>query len=365
MGKTAIEWTNMTWNPISGCTKAAQGCKNCYAKTLHDMRHKAYKMGKKLPAQYAVPFEMVQMHPARLEAPLHWHKPQMVFVNSVSDLFHERLYEREQSFLNEIFAIMAATPQHTYQVLTKRPHLMQRFISEPRREVYVEHALETIYGEHGWHAPDFDWPLPNVWLGTSISTREDALWAVPYLLQTPAAVRFVSAEPLLGPVRFEFKKEGFGLDALNGIVYDMDTMLAIDRWNRIDWVIAGGESGPGARPMHVDWARSLRDQCQAAGVPFFFKQWGEYHPEFLGRDFEAVCAVCGCSDNDPCEGGCYWSAAEPENDDMRDRCSRCAGVQSHRWPDGSYSYRVGKRVAGDSLDGQIYHQFPEPRMVQP
>ena len=317
MTKTKIEWADEVWNPVTGCTKVSQGCKNCYAKTLHDLRHKAYLAGAELPEQYAQPFETVQLHPDRLEMPLHWKKPRRIFVNSTSDLFHEHLYDLEQSFLNEVFAVMAATPQHTYQILTKRPLLMERYLAEQRRPAYVEHSLETICGEHGWCIPDFDWPLPNVWVGTSISTQLDADENIPPLLRTNASVRFVSIEPLLGPVDLW----GARYDNPNG-----GKTGAVTSWpGGLDWVICGGESGPNARPMHPHWARSLRDDCQAAGVPFYFKQWGEWLPiEQSGNGWGNI----------PKSAEIDYIGAVP-----------FAGV--------------GKTVSGRLLDGVEWNQFPE------
>ena len=312
--RSKIEWCDATWNVVTGCTQVSSGCAHCYAKTLHDRRHKAYLAGAKLPEQYAKPFSTVQLHPERLEMPLHWKKPRKIFVNSTSDLFHEHLYDREQSFLNEVFAVMAATPHHTYQVLTKRPFLMERYLAEQRRPAYVEHSLETICGEHGWCIPNFDWPLPNVWVGTSISNQPDADEKFLHLLRTKAAVRFVSIEPMLGPVDLWCAR----YDNPNG-----GKTGAVTLWpGGLDWVICGGESGPNARPMHPDWARSLRDQCQAAHVPFFFKQWGEW--DGTGLLFP------------------------PEE----------YRVPVHDWGDGNWSLRVDKKAAGRLLDGRVWNEFP-------
>ncbi|MEM7737642.1 MAG: phage Gp37/Gp68 family protein [Deinococcota bacterium] len=220
---TSIEWTDETWNPVVGCTKVSQGCKNCYAKTLHDKRHKAYLDGKQMPKQYAEPFETIQLKPERLEQPLHWRNPRKIFVNSVSDLFHEQV---PFEFIDRVFAIMAATPKHTYQILTKRPERMHLY-------------LRNLYKK----------PLPNVWLGTSVE-NQDVIHRIDELRQVPAVLRFLSCEPLLGPLELDL--------------------------HDIHWVIVGGESGKDARPMHPDWARAIRDQCIEADVPFFFKQWGAY-----------------------------------------------------------------------------------------
>ncbi len=221
--------------------------------------------------------------PDRLLAPLSWKKPARVFVNSMSDLFHEGVPDE---FIDQVFAIMALCPQHTFQILTKRPARMMEYFQKLMCRRQWRAGKEDVDQETGaiisWLAafseehrgPDFGrqtaeamsqgWPLPNVWLGTSIEDQATADARIPHLLKTPAAVRFLSYEPALGPVdirEFLYRK------MLQRIGAEMQT---------INWVICGGESGPGARPMHPDWARSVRDQCQAAGVAFFFKQWGGF-----------------------------------------------------------------------------------------
>lgn len=264
MSPTAIEWTDETWNPVVGCTKVSQGCKNCYAKTLHDRRHKAFLAGKDVAQQYAEPFERVQLMHQRVDAPLFWLKPRRVFVNSVSDLFHPDVPD---SFLDRVFAVMQASPHHTFQILTKRPERMAEYMRSA--EFRVEEAGEELAADMGWcHAHEGAvWPPRNVWLGTSVENQDVAVERIPHLMDTNAAVRFLSCEPLLGPV-------------------DLRPHMAFDRFpggfahasplELLDWVIVGGESGKGARAMHVEWARFLRDQCIDAGVAFFFKQWGEY-----------------------------------------------------------------------------------------
>ncbi len=228
---TAIEWTGVTWNPVTGCDTISPGCDHCYARTLA-RRLKAMgqaRYSRDGDPRTSGPGFAVTCHPAALALPYRWRAPRLVFVNSMSDLFHARVPD---DFIRRVFAVMAGTRRHTYQVLTKRP----------RRAARLAAALP--------------WPR-NVWLGVSVETarylpRADTLRAV------PAAVRFISAEPLLGPLD--------GL-ALGGI----------------GWVIAGGESGPGYRPPEAAWFRALRDQCAAAGVPFFFKQWGGPTPKAGGR----------------------------------------------------------------------------------
>lgn len=235
-GLSSIEWTTRTWNPLTGCTRVTSGCDNCYAFALHDMRHVVYERtggvlpnGQHMPVQYARPFSDIQLLPDRLEQPLHIRKPTTFFVNSMSDLFHSAVSDE---YIAQVFDVMRRAHWHTFQVLTKRAGRLRRL------------------------DPLLDWP-PNVWMGVSIeldslTPRADALRAV------PAAVRFLSCEPLLGPL------PSLSLDGLH-------------------LVICGGESGLGFRPMYESWAVDLRDRCVSAGVPFFFKQWGGRTPKANGR----------------------------------------------------------------------------------
>jgi protein gp37 len=214
---TTIEWTNRTWNPVTGCTKVSQGCKHCYAERLADRF-----WGDR-------PFTDVRVHPERLDQPMSIRRPSMIFVNSMSDLFHSDV---EEIFIRQVFDVMVRCPRHTFQVLTKRSE-----------------RLATL----GQQLP---WP-PNIWMGVSVES-EDEIQRIDHLRAAPAAVRFLSLEPLIGPLP--------KLD-LRGI----------------HWVIVGGESGPQARPMDGKWVRSIRRQCRAAGVPFFFKQWGGVFKKHAGR----------------------------------------------------------------------------------
>jgi protein gp37 len=229
--KSAIEWTEATWNPVTGCDRVSAGCDHCYALTLA-ARLKAMgqpKYQRDGDPRTSGPGFGVTMHPDELEIPIRWRRPRVIFVNSMSDLFHPQV---SADFVARVFEVMVATPQHTYQVLTKRPKRARQLLR--------------------------DWtPVPNVWLGVSIED-ERVVDRADILLQVPAAVRFLSLEPLLGPLP--------SLD-LTGI----------------DWVIVGGESGPDHRPMRKEWVLELRDRCQAAGVPFFFKQWGGATPKSGGR----------------------------------------------------------------------------------
>ncbi len=287
MADTKIEWTQKVWNPITGCTKLSPGCANCYAETV-DHRFDHDKVGR-LP--WAFPASRggrgVTLHPERLDQPFHWKKPRRIFVNSMSDLFHEDVPEW---FIAKVFAVMAQAPQHTFQVLTKRQERMRDLLLYSTDFMYhLEHG-----GLDGQRI-GFAWPLPNVWLGVSIESQYWADRRIPFLVQTPAAVRFLSCEPLLRPVDL---KPWLPLEPpLNNIVDNRTPEeLAQDQadddgWRPlgfadavaraqscVNWIICGGESGPNARQMHPDWVRQIRDDCQAAGVPLFVKQDSGLHP---------------------------------------------------------------------------------------
>ena len=265
MSPTRIEWvTNPdgtkgeTWNPVSGCTKVSAGCKNCYAE----------RMAKRLAGRCGYPeaphqFD-VTLHPDRLEQPLRWKKSRTVFVCSMSDLFHEDV---PFDYVDEIFGIMAEAPQHSFQLLTKRPERAISYISDANLSAT---NVET----------HLVWPLPNVWLGVTAENQATADERIPLLLETPAAVRFVSCEPLLGPVRFDYEDWDRTAEYMEPKTYLRSYTIdnGARRMPGIDWVIVGAETGPGARPMHPDWARDIRDQCQEAGVPFFFKKMSGRQP---------------------------------------------------------------------------------------
>ncbi len=231
---SSIEWTEATWNPVTGCDRISPGCDNCYALTL-SKRLKA--MGAEKYQNDGDPVTSgpgfgVTVHPQALDQPRLWRKPRTVFVNSMSDLFHARV---PLGFVRDVFSVIADTPQHTYQVLTKRATRARRI------------------------ADQLDWP-DNLWLGVSVETS-DYFHRIDELRQIPAGIRFLSCEPLLGPL------DGINLDG-------------------IGWVIGGGESGPKYRPMDISWARGIRDACTQAEVPFFFKQWGGRTPKMLGRELD-------------------------------------------------------------------------------
>jgi protein gp37 len=257
---SGIEWTDATWNPVTGCTKVSPGCDHCYAETMYERFN-----GKGS-------FATVTMHPDRLDKPIRWRKPRKVFVNSMSDLFHDDVTD---TFIAQVFAIMALAPRHTFQVLTKRHARMRSLLGTDSFRQSVLHKAHTLKWGYDIDLQVWSWPLRNVCLGVS---AEDQKWAdirIPALLDTPAAVRWISAEPLLGPIDLTRMGPRQFADALRQST-DQDTNIVR---RGLDWVVVGGESGPGARPMGPEWARSLRDQCTSAGVPFLFKQWGAHDAE--------------------------------------------------------------------------------------
>jgi protein gp37 len=279
--KSSIEWTDATWNPVTGCTKVSPGCDHCYAERIVE-RFK----GKGA-------FENVTLNEERLDAPLRWRKPRRVFVNSMSDLFHDSVPDE---YIATVFAVMAFARQHTFQVLTKRHGRMRSLLNRQSFRRDVQRVALRREGDRApWLVKPW-WPLRNVWLGVSVEDQKHANLRIPALLDTPAAVRWISAEPLLGPIDLHAKdSRTFGPQWLPVTAYGVNTPdhragdgspigdLYKDMYGpNLDWVVIGGESGPGARPMHPDWARSLRDQCSAAGVPYFFKQTGSLLARQLG-----------------------------------------------------------------------------------
>lgn len=313
---TKIEWTDATWNPVNGCSLASPGCTNCYAmKQAHRVpqrrgltRHTSGGM---------VWTGEVRFDEAKLTQPLHWKRPRRIFVCAHGDLFHDAVPDE---WIDRVFAVMALCPQHTFQVLTKRSARMRRYFDGigPRKPVRAwMRANDDIE-----HQPPF--PLPNVWLGVSVEDQRRALERIPDLLATPAAVRWLSCEPLLEEI------------SLRDDSWSTDWMQE-PGLPGIDWVVAGGESGPGARPMHPDWPRALRDQCAAAGVPFFFKQWGDWAQHPSGEPV----------------------TIRQYNDQIRyiDVTSGQQKRNPTRFSDETMR-RIGKRTAGRLLDGIEHNAMP-------
>ena len=375
---SGIEWTEKTWNPLAGCTKVSDGCKNCYAERMaHRFQHTAKYAGTTENGRWT---RQINFDEKALTLPLRTKKPTMFFVNSMSDLFHDNVPD---GWVLRIWEVIAKSPQHTFQILTKRPARMLAWMNkwtdvdekdcEPKlvrgpeetRKAHLSgrgqlfaHYLKTLgapppscaFPTYDWMGGMRWWPdiLPNVWLGVSVENQQAADERIPLLLQTPAAVRFLSCEPLLGSVsieRFLLRDRYFmaqcskcgwigSSEFSEGNSWDLSEALcprchtdiedAPDDSASVSWVIAGGESGPGARPMHPAWVRLLRDQCQAAGVPFFFKQWGEWAPNNLkSRKVKE-----------------HLFQTEP-------------GAPLHAM------FKVGKKAAGRLLDGRTWDEMPE------
>jgi len=310
--KSGIEWTDATWNPVTGCTKVSSGCKHCYAEREWP------RMTRLVPSYAGRDFTDVRTHADRLDQPMRWKRPRRIFVNSMSDLFHEDV---PNEFLPEVFAVMAAAPRHVFQVLTKRPERMREALNDP---IFFEAVACIAFQVHRFEITADDWPLPNVWIGVSVEDQAAADERIPLLLGTPAAVRWISVEPLLGPVDLmncEHPNYSIPADYLSG----QDSRSGNDQ-GTVDWVVVGGESGPKARPMHPDWVRLLRDQCAASSVPFLFKQWGEY----LSAELDEC--PCGPPDSD-----WMWADGSPW-----DKFDGQRGMALFR--------RVGKKRAGRLLD---------------
>lgn len=340
---TKIEWCDHTFNPWTGCTKVSPGCDHCYAEGWS--KRAGAKVGK-----WESGAPRVRTTPANWKLPKRWNaqadafmaqhgRRQRVFCASLADVFDNAV---NPEWLSDLFDLIRLTPNLDWLLLTKRignwksrmlavqEHLGARMAAAPKPRSVSDEESDAMNWVDAWIRDDVD-PIPeNVWLGATIVNQAEADRDIPKLLQVPARVRFLSMEPLLGPVDLYASGALFSGPCGGG----GDTgPIEYDCTGVIDWVIVGGESGPGSRPMHLDWARSLRDQCQAAGVPFFFKQWGEWLPTI--RDGDTVKLVF--------EIGAPHGPIQPAFLD---------------WPDGAGSARVGKKAAGRRLDGRTHDEFP-------
>lgn len=372
-----IEWTELTWNPIVGCSHVSPGCDHCYAERmayrLACIESKKYK-GDLSKVHYAGALNKKKWNgktefvESALTKPLHWRKPRMIFACSMSDLFHESV---PFEWIDRVFAVMALCPQHTFQVLTKRSKRMLEYFSEPktktgncyagqvlpevqfrvhRKAIAMVHERQT--GNQGRQLNMWDgrWPLPNVWLGVTAEDHQRANERIPDLLKCPSATRFVSVEPMVGPVDLisYFNPlscpncgkvdcpDGYdvlGADVEKLFCNNCGDEVVVDILDPLDWVICGGESGPGARPMNPDCARSLRDQCKEAGVSFFFKQWGKYLPQYQLQSMDEN----------------TWRHIDENRIAPK---SFGVGYAFKYWP-------VGKKKAGRLLDGVEHSEMPE------
>jgi protein gp37 len=306
--KSDIEWTDASWTPIRAknlatgklgwhCEHDTTGCIHCYSEAMN------LRLGTGLPFKPGHRKDIeIFLDEKMLQAPFHWKKPRMVFVCSMTDLFAEFM---KDEWINEIFAVIRHCPQHTFQVLTKRAERLLHYSRDNRH-------------------PE-SWPLSNVWFGVSCERQEEADERIAFLLQTPAVVRFISAEPLLAPIdlrSIRWPKDHIGFPESDDLSDGRDGLRLING-TKLDWVIVGGESGYDARPMHPEWARNIRDQCAAAGVEFFFKQWGEWWPAAQAQPAE-------------------FHGTKHEDDRL---------------------VRGGKKIAGRLLDGVEYNGFPKTSMA--
>lgn len=374
--KSAIEWTEASWNPVTGCSKVSPGCAHCYAETL------SLRFGwSKKPWAPEHAAENVVLHPERLEQPLRWRRPRMIFVNSMSDLFHEEVFRDGPDFAARIFAVMSIAERHTFQVLTKRPEIAQMVLADPLFWLAVN-ANRLRYGMPVFSGAVGPRVLDNVWLGVSIENARHT-WRADVLREIPAAVRFISAEPLLAslfpspnhsPVEAREAPDGAGeVDARDGMGgalpgrADTAGRAPLDL-AEIDWVICGGESGGRqARPMRVEWARELRDACLDAqllrdpnglddrGPAFFFKQWGSWAP-VIGHlnDQRNLFVVDGQGPPEPWHGskhGAITSYGEIARDGRDNPIYRFTGASS----------KSGGRV----LEGREWNEMPRRRDAVP
>jgi protein gp37 len=356
---TKIEWTEKTWNPIVGCSIVSPGCTNCYAMKMaariERMGGAPQYDGTTKPSRAgAVWTGKVTLAEKALLEPLKRKKPTMYFVNSMGDLFHEDVPD---DWIDRVFAVMALCPQHTFQVLTKRSARMRAYCTKMFVEVDEWDRIEIAavgLGATLDQALDagnlFDKPLPNIWLGVSAEDQTRADERIPDLLDTPAAVRFVSVEPLLGAIdlrKLEQSRHGY-TDSLRGYMQGGSGCAKAER-RRIDWVIVGGESSKGARPMHPDWARSLRDQCAEADVAFFFKQWGEYADH---TELHSASNKCGAASD---------LVITPGGHTIGGGSKAYGGFVDLDWEErrAAWMCKVGKKAAGRMLDGRTHDEMPD------
>ena len=328
MSQTSIEWATHVWNPLAGCTRVSEGCDHCYAAAMSlrleamalkdiefgiDPGGKAKYIGIATRNGKGTPVfnGKINFDKAALDEPFRWKRPRKVFVNSMSDLFHKDVPD---GFIDAVFDVMSRTPQHTYQVLTKRPERMAAYVGS------------------SWSMSLY----PNIWLGTSVENQEQADARIPHLMKLKSSVRFLSMEPLLGPVDI-----GPYVNKFRWLVNEDNGQIM----RPLDWVIVGGESGREARPMHPDWVRAIRDQCAAAGVPFFFKQFGAWGlsplPSFVPISGEHQLGKLFASEKS------YYAIPSVTSEEFPNT------IRVERLE------KVGKHAAGRLLDGRLHDEFPQ------
>lgn len=343
MDKTRIEWADATWNPVFGCSLVSTGCEECYAMgQAHRFSGEGqpYEGLTRMTSKGPRWTGKVRLVYKALDRPIRWRRPRKVFVNSMSDLFHENVPD---DFIDQVFAVMALADHHIFQILTKRPQRMRDYFAAGEDELLFRWARAI---PHEWVSDanfdlvhrNTDFPLKNVWMGVSVENQATANERIPLLLETPAAIRWLSCEPLLGCVDLsdwmgETMDAGTHVEAGEGFAR---CDLSCAPCNGIDWVVAGGESGPKARPMHPHWALQIRDTCNAMGVPFFFKQWGAF------------------------------AEASAENVDIarENYFLQLDGTNSTHWrvdrhtEATAHMVRVGKHASGRQLDGREWNEVP-------
>jgi len=348
-----IEWTEETWNPVVGCDKISAGCRDCYAirmawrlahiPKMKELYGDVVKKGENGKPNWT---GVVKESESALDYPLRLKNPTVFFVDSMSDLFHAKL---SIYTIAKVFAIMYLTPHHTYQILTKRADRLLLLKTDEFKEAFHEACNEMHHKyikplEQELYFYDEvmnEWPLKNVWLGVSVEDQKAVDERIPFLLQVPASVRFLSCEPLIERITIPFmgtvpKDWGYGYKAIYQLLH---------------WVICGGESGPDARPMHPDWVRSLQAECEEAQVPFLFKQWGSWVPweQSAQPPFQV------CQDGREVDGHAMPSCDEMNESNHWDDGLWCAQIDEEH----AFFERVGKKAAGRKLDGKEYNEYPE------
>lgn len=398
--QSKIEWTDSTWQIVTGCSVVSPACTNCYAMRLAGtrLRNHPSRVGLTVDSKAGPVWTgEVRFNEQWLLQPLQWKKPRRIFVAAHGDLFHDGV---QDEWLDKIFAVMALCPQHTFQVLTKRPKRMRAYITAPdRHKAWTREILRTPgKPRHHGGVTDTWWPRfsRHIWLGVTAEDQQRADERIPELLATPAAVRWISVEPMLGAIDLTRLPapgksfEGHHLekviggsvtcsrqhDALRGIIGWVGggctaEELKDEETPRLDWVVCGGESGPGSRPLHPEWARDLRDQCKAAGVAFHFKQWGAFKPISEMADGEADALYRP-------KVRARYGESQSAIDDIYGRICSVPTIEigyggstgldafhvvetAQGQKGGMLMFNVGKARAGRLLDGEEWSQFPELR----